>query len=121
MADLQTGNFINNRYEVVRCLGRGAMGVVYLVEDIIKSHRRVALKVLNSENLDVPDVWSNGEYQAPMRLRHPNLARVYDFGRVRDSKDFYIAIEPGIRLVTSRAASTEARGARLSTSFPPIR
>ncbi|MEE8141859.1 MAG: protein kinase, partial [Planctomycetota bacterium] len=103
MAEYQTGSSINNRYEVVRCLGRGAMGVVYLVEDIIKSHRRVALKVLNSENLDDPDVWSKGEYEALVRLRHPNLARVYDFGRVRDSKDFYIVSEyiPGQDLFTA--------------------
>ena len=93
MSDFKNGDFINHRYRVVRRLGRGAMGTVYLTEDILKVSRVVALKVLRSENLDDPDMWSKGEYEALVRLRHPNLARVYDFGRIQGSKDFFIVSE----------------------------
>ncbi len=93
MADLSPGDFVNHRYQVVRCLGRGAMGTVYLAADVLKVHRLVAMKILRSENLDDPDMWSKGEYQALIRLRHPNLARVYDFGRIQGRKDFFIVSE----------------------------
>ncbi|MFQ5653372.1 MAG: serine/threonine-protein kinase PknK [Planctomycetota bacterium] len=93
MATLQPGDSINHRYQIVRSLGAGAMGTVYLVEDLVKYHRRVALKVLKAENLDDSEVWSKGEYEALTRLRHPNLARVFDFGRILDSDDFYIVSE----------------------------
>ncbi|MEM7263306.1 MAG: protein kinase, partial [Planctomycetota bacterium] len=93
MPKYQADDFINHRYKVIRLLGQGAMGEVYLVEDMIKVDRLVALKVLNSENLDEADFWSKGEYEALTRLRHPNLARVYDFARIHDSSDFYIVSE----------------------------
>ncbi len=66
---------------------------MYLAEDLVRIHRRVALKILKSETLEDTEVWSKGEYEALTRLRHPNLARVYDFGRIRDSDDFYIVSE----------------------------
>ncbi|MFN0057721.1 MAG: serine/threonine-protein kinase PknK [Planctomycetota bacterium] len=93
MAEFKPEDFINHRYRVERLLGRGAMGEVYLVEDMVKIQRHVALKVLKSENLQEADFWSKGEYEALTRLRHPNLARVHDFGRVGDSNDFYIVSE----------------------------
>ncbi|MGA1487898.1 MAG: serine/threonine-protein kinase PknK [Planctomycetota bacterium] len=87
------GEFISNRYRVLEKLGAGAMGTVYLVEDIVRTHRKVALKILKSETLDDTEVWSKGEYEALTRLRHPNLARVHDFGRIADSDDYYIVSE----------------------------
>ncbi len=94
MSEFQPDTFINNRYKVLRLLGRGAMGEVYLCEDAIKIHRLVALKVLKSDKLESEaDFWSKGEYEALTRLRHPNLAKVYDFARVQDSEDYYIVSE----------------------------
>lgn len=93
MTTFQAEDFINHRYQVVRLLGQGAMGQVYLVEDMIKVHRLVALKVLKAENLEEADFWSKGEYEALTRLRHPNLAQVFDFARINDSDDFYIVSE----------------------------
>ena len=58
------GDFINHRYQVIRRLGAGAMGTVYLAEDLVRIHRRVALKILKSETLDDSEVWSKGEYEA---------------------------------------------------------
>lgn len=93
MKEFKEGDAINHRYRVVRRLGSGAMGTVYLTEDVVKVHRLVALKVLDSDRLDDPDFWSKGEYEALIRLRHPNLARVYDFGRIQESNDYYIVSE----------------------------
>lgn len=106
MTTFQAEDFINHRYQVMRLLGQGAMGQVYLVEDMIKVHRLVALKVLKSDNLEEADFWSKGEYEALTRLRHPNLAQVYDFARINDSDDFYIVSEfiPGVDLLKATEA-----------------
>ncbi len=93
MAEFKPGDLINNRYEIVRRLGSGAMGCVYQATDLVESKIQVALKVLLSENLEDQDLWAKGEYEALTRLRHPNLARVYDFGRIQGTHDYYIVSE----------------------------
>lgn len=93
MQELKQGDTINNRYEVTRKLGAGAMGSVYLCEDVVENNIQVALKVLNSNNVEDQDEWAKGEYEALTRLRHPNLARVYNFGRIGSSNDYFIVSE----------------------------
>ncbi len=93
MRELQANDTVNNRYRVVRKLGAGAMGSVYLCEDSVKNNVKVALKILISENLEDQDVWAKGEYEALTRLRHPNLARVYNFGRIDTGDDYFIVSE----------------------------
>ena len=41
----EIGTILANRYEVLRELGRGGMGVVYLCKDLV-THERIALKRL---------------------------------------------------------------------------
>ncbi|MGH9362409.1 MAG: serine/threonine-protein kinase, partial [Thermoanaerobaculia bacterium] len=93
MQEFRPGDTVNNRYKVTRKLGAGAMGSVYLCEDLVENNIKVALKVLVSENLDDQDVWAKGEYEALTRLRHPNLARVYNFGKIGNTKDYFIVSE----------------------------
>src|SRR4051812_41496642 len=60
------------RYSLVRRLGRGAMGTVYLAYDPQIS-RPVAIKVLNThDELFLPEVRAAGN------LKHPNIVTVYD-------------------------------------------
>ena len=93
MREFQPNDSINGRYTVLRKLGAGAMGSVYLCEDRVEKNIKVALKVLVSDDLDDQDVWAKGEYEALTRLRHPNLARVYNFGRIEGSNDYFIVSE----------------------------
>jgi serine/threonine protein kinase/tetratricopeptide (TPR) repeat protein len=93
MRELKPDDTVNNRYRVLRKLGSGAMGSVYLCEDGVENRIKVALKVLVSDNLSDQDVWAKGEYEALTRLRHPNLARVYNFGRIEGTKDYFIVSE----------------------------
>ncbi len=93
MGSFSAGECINGRYRVIRQLGAGAMGTVFLCEDILQVRRKVALKVLRSDRIDDSEEWSKVEYEALTRLRHPNLARVFDFGRVADSHDWFIVSE----------------------------
>lgn len=57
------------------------MGTVYLAEDSVRDNHRLAIKLLKQEISD-PFIFVNfkREFEVMSRLKHPNLARVYDFG-----------------------------------------
>ncbi|MCE2945437.1 MAG: serine/threonine protein kinase, partial [Betaproteobacteria bacterium] len=73
------------RFEIVRVLGKGAMGIVYEGRDP-KLNRRVAIKtILRSAIMDEEAARDYAarfvrEAQAVARLTHPNIVGVYDFG-----------------------------------------
>jgi eukaryotic-like serine/threonine-protein kinase len=70
------------RYRPVRRIAAGGMGEVWEADDTVLG-RRVALKVL-VEELAADDHATRRfvrEARATARLAHPNVARVYDFGR----------------------------------------
>jgi eukaryotic-like serine/threonine-protein kinase len=83
------------RYEILRELGRGAMGAVYLGRDP-KINRKVAVKTLDyaevetDELADVKDRFFR-EAQAAGQLTHPNIVSIYDAGEEHDMA--YIAME----------------------------
>lgn len=86
---------INNRYRPVKELGQGGMGIVYLVEDTLRDNMLFALKtikqnILNKFRNTSTEAFKN-EYEIMMRLKHPNLTRVYDFGI--DKGNYYIVME----------------------------
>ncbi|HEX7147850.1 MAG TPA: RodZ domain-containing protein [Actinomycetota bacterium] len=70
------------RYRLVRRIATGGMGEVWQADDTVLG-RRVALKVL-VEELAADDRATRRfvrEARATARLAHPNVARVFDFGR----------------------------------------
>jgi predicted Ser/Thr protein kinase len=71
------------RYHVLRRLGQGAMGAVYLALDT-QLDREVALKVPFFNDDDGPDVLDRfrREARAMATLHHPNLCPVYDVGAI---------------------------------------
>ena len=68
--------------EILECLGRGGMGVVYKARQITLN-RLVALKLLAPER--VGDAKFAGRFtceaQALAALNHPNIVTIYDFGQ----------------------------------------
>ncbi|MFN8608063.1 MAG: serine/threonine-protein kinase [Vulcanimicrobiota bacterium] len=79
-------------YKVVRELGRGAMGTVYLARHESLG-RDVAIKALSNEVVLEPESIERfrREGKIAARLRHPNIVQVYDFFEV-DGRHF-IAME----------------------------
>src|SRR5882724_3710674 len=69
------------RYKILRSLGQGAMGVVYLAEDT-QLQRRVALKIPQLEATTGSTRLDRFYREARLAatLRHPNLCPVYDVG-----------------------------------------
>lgn len=73
------------RYRVIRLLGRGGMGTVWLAEHLVLG-RHVALKFLRSDWTDRSSKVARfrREIQASAKLSHPNIATVHDAERVGD-------------------------------------
>ena len=82
------------RYRVIRRLGGGGLGTVFLAEQIALGNRPVALKVLLPELLDDPGflLRFHDEAASTARLRHPNVVTVYESG-IADDGSPYIAME----------------------------
>lgn len=67
-------------YTLVRVLGRGAAGVVYLARQLGVGARQVALKVLAPEVVAVPSLRLRfrREISTLAQLRHPSIVAIYD-------------------------------------------
>jgi predicted Ser/Thr protein kinase len=81
-------------YKILRELGRGGMGCVYLAEQEGEGFRRqVALKVVEPGGLR-PDVERRfrDERRILAGLEHPGIARFYDAGRAPDGR-WFLALE----------------------------
>jgi serine/threonine protein kinase len=83
------------KYQLMREIGRGAMGVVYEGWDPIIA-RHVAIKTIrlpamaDAESLDAIERFRR-EVQAAGRLSHPNIVSVFDYGETDDMA--YIVME----------------------------
>ena len=79
-------------YQVLRELGRGAMGVVYLCLHPGLG-RQVAVKVLSAQVAGEADFLERFRREGEMsaRLRHPNIVQVYDFSN--DGDTYFIVME----------------------------
>lgn len=75
------GDYEFGRYHVIRPLGEGGMGTVYLAEQRDHNRRCVALKVVKL-GMDTSQVLIrfNHERQALAMMDHPNIARIFDAG-----------------------------------------
>jgi tetratricopeptide (TPR) repeat protein/predicted Ser/Thr protein kinase len=80
-------------YRVVREIGRGGMGTVYLAErDDAEFDQRVALKLVREAQSERVLRWFRYERQILASLEHPNIARLLD-GGTADNGIPYLAME----------------------------
>jgi serine/threonine-protein kinase len=84
---------VDGRYDVVRPLGGGGMGEVYLARDQVLD-RDVALKVLRRQYAGDSEFAERFKREAmnAAALSHPNIVQVYDRGETAD-RAAYIAME----------------------------
>jgi serine/threonine-protein kinase len=85
------------RYQIVRMLGRGAMGAVYLAYDT-ELHRHVAIKTpfLGKSTQTIQRFYR--EARAAAQLRNPFLCPIYDVGKVGEVHYLSMAFIDGVPL-----------------------
>ncbi len=85
---------LSRRFRLIRQLGAGGMGAVYLAEQIAVGNRPVALKVLSRKLLDNTDFLLRFQNEAAStgRIHHANVVTIYESGQADDGTP-YIAME----------------------------
>ena len=79
------------RYQIVRPLGEGGMGSVYLAEQQEPIRRSVALKVVKL-GMDTAQVLArfHNERQALAMMDHPNIAQIFDAGATAKGRPYFV-------------------------------
>jgi len=98
------------RYRVVRLLGRGGFGLVYLAQDH-ELDRRVAIKVPHEKLIassEVAELYLS-EARAVANLDHPNIVPVHDVGATSDYPCFIVS-----KFIEGTDLATKIGEARLS-------
>jgi serine/threonine protein kinase len=102
-------------YVIVRELGRGGMGTVFLAERADgQFEKQVAIKILN-RGADTAEILRRfqAERQILARLDHPNIARLLDAGTTEDGLPYfimdYIVGVPVTRFAVAQKLSTRQR------------
>lgn len=95
------------RFQIVRELGRGGMGVVYEARHRLME-RAVAIKVINRSILNNEEALARfqGEVKAAARLQHPNIVTAYDAEQAGDQQMLVMEYVDG----TDLAKVLEKRG-----------
>jgi serine/threonine-protein kinase len=88
------------QYRIVRLLGRGGMGSVYLARDLALD-REVAIKVVKTDS-SVPEIQDRlrREARTAARLSHPNIVPLHAFGEVEGMPYFVMGYVRGESLAT---------------------
>lgn len=87
-------------FKLIRLLGEGGAGVVFLAEQSPPMRREVALKIIKL-GMDTEAVVRRfqAERQVLAIMEHPNIAKVFDAGATRTGKPFFVMeLVRGIRI-----------------------
>jgi len=107
------GQIIADRYRLVRKLGEGAMGAVFLAEHV-HMRKRFALKLLLPEAMASPEIVARFEREAIAagNIGHPGVCAATDFGQLADGS-FFLVLEyvdgRSLRSVLGGGALAQAR------------
>jgi eukaryotic-like serine/threonine-protein kinase len=87
------GQLIGDRYKIIKKIGEGGMGEVYLAEHI-HIEKRVALKLLRAEVLSNQEAVQRfrQEARSASSIGHENIIQIDDFGTLPDGR-VYMAME----------------------------
>ena len=105
---LQPGTIVNGRYEIIKCLGTGSMGLVYVCRHLELAGHIVAMKVLFNEVVrdEVVRTRFINEIIASYGVNHANVVRAYEYFQDGDIVAFTMEYVDGGDLA-DRLASKE--------------
>ena len=76
---IQAGTILNNRYEVLRVIGTGSYGIVYLCKDLKSQEKRVVKQLRPSKRRNNKEVeLFQSEASVLRTLNHKNMPRFYE-------------------------------------------
>jgi eukaryotic-like serine/threonine-protein kinase len=88
---LRAGLIFAERFELIRKLGEGGMGQVWLAEQIAPVRRQVALKLIKAGMYDESVVKRfRAERQSLAIMDHPAIAKVFDAGATPQGQPFFV-------------------------------
>lgn len=84
----------NSKYKIIKKIGEGGMGSVYLGHDQILD-RPVAIKVLSSKLSSNKEFMERflTEARVCAKLNHPNIIKIFDFGTSQNTNQAYFVME----------------------------
>ena len=88
---LEAGQIFAQRFQLVRRLGEGGMGQVWLAEQISPVRRQVALKLIKAGMYDEAVVQRfQSERQSLAIMDHPAIAKVFDAGATPQGQPYFV-------------------------------
>jgi len=115
-----------SQYEIVRLLGRGGMGAVFLARERALD-RLVAIKVLPPDLTDPENIERfRREAKTAAKLTHPNIVPLYTFGEAEGMMYFVMRFVQGASLGTKlkrkgKLDAAEVRRIISETAFRPMK
>ena len=92
---LESGDSVDERFEIVSLIGRGGMGSVYEAVHI-HTEKRVAVKLLLAGGRATPELVERFKREAIVQgsLRdYPGIVRAYDLGTLPDTGELFFSME----------------------------
>ncbi len=88
--EFEPGHMLGGRYQVISCLGRGGMGIVYKVKQFFLD-KELALKTISKQCLTETSIRRfQQEAITAFAIDHPNVIMVNDFGLLDDDTPFLV-------------------------------
>jgi len=87
LVPLTPGSSLGTRYEILRLLGQGGMGAVYLAHDR-ELDRKVALKVIRADMAANPEILKRFKQELILarQITHRNVIRIFDLAQAENIK-----------------------------------
>ena len=79
-------------------IGQGAQGIIYLVKQVVKPYKTIALKLIKIKNKSKQEIDRiiesiKSEFKIIMSLDHENIIKVYDFGYDNAIDNYYYTMD----------------------------
>ncbi len=88
---LEAGQVFEQRFQLIRKLGEGGMGQVWLAEQISPVRRQVALKLIKAGMYDETVMQRfQAERQSLAIMDHPAIAKVFDAGATQQGQPYFV-------------------------------
>lgn len=92
MDEVRVGTVLRDTYEITELIGRGGMGMVFAARHLRLPGKRVAVKILRSEEPLTPEQYARFRREAEIasRLDHPNVIDVIDFDKLASGTPYLV-------------------------------